>query len=242
MEKVLEVSGIEKSFKNGRGIRDIHLSISKGEVFGLIGPNGAGKTTLMKSITGLLTPNAGKVSILGRDLEKEYKQAIRNVGAYIGSGAIYPHLTANQNLKMILRLYPEVPVLRIDEVLELVGLTSYKHERASAFSMGMTQRLGLAAAVLSNPKLVILDEPANDLDIDGMLIFRNTVQQLADSGIAFLISSHLTSELEKICSHFGILINGEMKGIVPKDAIPSGSSIEDIYIEKIGGVQGAGIR
>ena len=241
METVLEVSDIRKRFKNGRGIKKINFSIEKGNVFGLIGPNGAGKTTLMKAITGLLKPDSGNVVILGKDLEKDYKSAIRNVGAYIGSGGLYPHLSAWQNLNLVLRFYPELPASRIDDVLELVGLSQYKHDKTVSFSMGMVQRLGLAAALLPKPKLIILDEPANGLDIDGMLIFRTIVQQLSEMGVTFLISSHLTSELEKISSHFGILIDGELQCIVQKDDMPAGKSIEDLYIERIGGVHVASI-
>jgi ABC-2 type transport system ATP-binding protein len=240
METVLEVSDLGKTFKNGHGIKKINFSIEKGNVFGLIGPNGAGKTTLMKAITGQIKPDSGNVLVLGRVLEKDYKSAIRNVGANIGSGGIYTHLSAWKNLKMILRFYPDLPISQIDEVLQLVGLSQYKHDKASAYSMGMFQRLGLAAALLPKPRLIILDEPANGLDIDGMLIFRSIVQQLSESGVTFLISSHLTSELEKICTHFGILIEGELQCIIEKELIPAGKSIEDLYIERIGGVHVAG--
>ncbi|GAM16640.1 ABC transporter ATP-binding protein [Mesobacillus selenatarsenatis] len=241
METVLEVSNIGKRFKNGRGISDINFSIEKGNVFGLIGPNGAGKTTLMKAITGLLKPDTGKVKISGKNLEEDYKSAIRDVGANIGSASIYSHLTAWQNLKMIIRFYPEQPISRIDDVLKSVGLSKYKHDKVSSYSMGMVQRLGLAAALLPKPKLIILDEPANGLDIDGMLVFRNVVRQLSDEGVTFLISSHLTSELDKFCTHFGILIDGELQCIVRKDLFSAGKSIEDLYVERIGGVHVAGI-
>lgn len=241
METVLEVFDIGKTFKNGRGIKKINFSIEKGNVFGLIGPNGAGKTTLMKTITGLLQPDTGRVLILGKDLENDYKSAIRDVGAYIGSGGIYTHLSAWQNLKMILRFYPDLPISRIDEVLQLVGLSQYKHDKAASFSMGMVQRLGLAAALLPKPKLIILDEPANGLDIEGMLIFRSVVHQLSKTGVTFVISSHLTSELEKICTHFGILIDGELQCIVQRDEMAAGKSIEDLYIERNGGVHVAGV-
>lgn len=241
METVLEVFDIGKTFKNGRGIKKINFSIEKGNVFGLIGPNGAGKTTLMKTITGLLQPDTGRVLILGKDLENDYKSAIRDVGAYIGSGGIYTHLSAWQNLKMILRFYPDLPISRIDEVLQLVGLSQYKHDKAASFSMGMVQRLGLAAALLPKPKLIILDEPANGLDIEGMLIFRSVVHQLSKTGVTFVISSHLTSELEKICTHFGILIDCELQCIVQRDEMAAGKSIEDLYIERNGGVHVAGV-
>lgn len=236
MDTVLEVSEMGKRFKNGRGIKNINLSVEKGNVFGLIGPNGAGKTTLMKAITGLLKPDSGVISLFGKDLENEYKSAIKNVGASIGSGGLYTHLSAWQNLKLIIRFYPNLPISRIDEVLQLVGLHPFMHDKAASFSMGMLQRLGLAAALLAKPKLVILDEPANGLDIDGMLIFRSIVQQLSESGVTFLISSHLTSELEKICTHFGVMIDGELKVILQKDLIGTGKCIEDLYIERIGGV------
>ncbi|MBT2639288.1 ATP-binding cassette domain-containing protein [Bacillus sp. ISL-39] len=241
METVLKVSDIGKRFKNGRGINEVNFSIKEGNVFGLIGPNGAGKTTLLKAITGLLKPDSGKIMIFGRDLEEDFKSAIRDVGANIGSGSIYSHMTAWQNLKMIIRFYPEMPLSRIDEVLHSVGLSQYKHEKASSYSMGMLQRLGLAAALLPNPKLIVLDEPANGLDIDGMIIFRNVVQELSETGVTFLISSHLTAELDKFCTHFGILIDGELQCIIEKDLIPAGKSIEDLYVEKIGGVRIAGI-
>lgn len=240
METVLEVSNIGKRFKNGRGINEVNFSIKEGNVFGLIGPNGAGKTTLLKAITGLLKPDTGKIMIFGRDLEEDFKSAIRDVGANIGSGSIYSHLTAWQNLKMIIRFYPELPLSQIDEVLHSVGLSQYKHEKASSYSMGMLQRLGVAAALLPNPKLIVLDEPANGLDIDGMIIFRNVVQELSETGVTFLISSHLTAELDKFCTHFGILIDGELQCIIEKDLMPAGKSIEDLYVEKIGGDRIAG--
>ncbi|SEM59762.1 ABC-2 type transport system ATP-binding protein [Mesobacillus persicus] len=235
MGTVLEVTGVSKQYRNGRGIKDLHLSLEQGNVMGLIGPNGAGKTTLMKCITGLVQPSGGRIIIFGREIGHDYKEAIRPVGVYIGMGTMYPHLSPYQNLKMALRFYPELGDSRIDEVLEQVGLLQFKRDIVSSFSLGMNQRLGLAAALLSKPSLVILDEPANGLDIDGMLLFRKIVEQLSAEGVTFLISSHLTGELERICSHFSILIGGELKFTGPTESLGKGKSIEDHYVERLGG-------
>lgn len=235
MEKVLEVSNLSKAFKNGRGIQDLHFSLEQGNVLGVVGPNGAGKTTMMKCITGLARPDSGHISIFGKDVEKDYKNAMKSVGAYIGPGTVYPHLSAFQNLKQRLRFYPELSNNRIDEVLKQVGLLEYKLEKASSLSMGMVQRLGLAVALLSKPKLVILDEPSNGLDIDGMLLFRRTVEELSSSGVTFIISSHLTKELDEICSHFAIIQDGKLIFMGSKDSLGNDRPIEDIYIEKMGG-------
>lgn len=235
MGTVLEVTGISKQYRNGRGIKDLHLSLEQGNVMGLIGPNGAGKTTLMKCITGLVQPSGGRITIFGKEIGRNYKEAIRPVGVYIGMGKMYPHLSPYQNLRMALRFYPELRDSRIDEVLEQVGILQFKRDKVSSFSMGMNQRLGLAAALLSKPNLVILDEPANGLDIDGMILFRKIVEQLSSEGVTFLISSHLTGELERICSHFSILIDGELKFTGPKEGIGNSKSIEDLYVEKLGG-------
>ncbi|WP_230498030.1 ABC transporter ATP-binding protein [Pseudoneobacillus rhizosphaerae] len=229
---MLQVTGLTKTYKNNRGIKGIHFSINRGEIKGLLGPNGAGKTTLMKCMVGLAFPDQGEVSIFGKKVHEDCKLALSQVGAYIGTGALYDHLTAYQNLKLAFRFYPTLASTRIDEVLEQVGLTSYKHEKVKGFSMGMRQRLGIASALLSNPSIIILDEPANGLDVDGMIMFRNLIKGLANDGVSFLVSSHLTSELEKICNSYSILIKGELHDI---GALPTYQSLEEVYVAKIGG-------
>jgi ABC-2 type transport system ATP-binding protein len=231
MEKVLQVSHLTKTYKNNRGIKNINLSLERGEIKGLLGPNGAGKTTLMKSMVGLTKPDSGEVKIFGHDVHGDYKKAIMPVGAYLSTG-LYEHLTAYQNLKLAIRFYPSLPKTRINEVLELVGLTPYKNEKVSGFSMGMKQRLGIASALLSKPAVLILDEPVNGLDIDGMLMFRSLMQSLASEGVSILISSHLTSELEKVCHSYSILIKGELHEI---GTLAAEQSLEELYIERIGG-------
>lgn len=231
MEKVLQVSNLTKTYQNNRGIRNINLSLLPGEIKGLLGPNGAGKTTLMKCIVGLTKPDSGQVQIRAKDVHGDFKKAISPVGAYIGMG-LYEHLTAYQNLKLAIRFYPSLSKTRVNEVLELVGLTPYKNEKVSGFSMGMKQRLGIASALISKPTVLILDEPVNGLDIDGMLMFRNLMQKLASEGVSILISSHLTSELEKVCHSYSILIKGELSDVGP---LEEGQSLEALYIDRIGG-------
>ncbi|WP_147533577.1 ABC transporter ATP-binding protein [Bacillus marasmi] len=229
MEKTVELTGVTKQYANGRGIKNINLTVRQGDVVGILGPNGAGKTTLLKCLTGLIKPDQGKIELFGHDIEEQYKRAIRNVGACIGQGMMYDNMTAFQNLKMALRFYPDVPETSIDEVLELTGLTPYKYEKISSYSMGMKQRFGIATALISKPKLIILDEPTNGLDIDGLLLFRKTISQLAsESDVTFLISSHHISEMERLCNRFCFLINGELSHSDSNEP-----SLEELYIKKV---------
>ncbi|MGJ7919190.1 ABC transporter ATP-binding protein [Neobacillus sp. LXY-4] len=229
MEKIAVLSEVTKQFSNGRGIKNINLTINQGDILGILGPNGAGKTTLLKCLTGLAKPDSGKVELFGCDLAEHFKQAIQPVGAFIGQGGVYDNMSAFQNLKMALRFYPYVPTSYVDEVLELTGLHPYKYEKLSAFSMGMKQRFGIASALISQPRFVILDEPTNGLDIDGLLLFRKTIQQLSTYyGITFVISSHHISEMERLCNRFAFLINGQLSfSELGKD------SLEDIYVKKV---------
>ncbi|ETI68476.1 ABC transporter ATP-binding protein [Neobacillus vireti] len=211
METALEVKGITKRYKSGRGVRDIRFDIAKGDIFGLNGPNGAGKTTLLKIIIGLIRPDHGSVTIFGNNTTDQFEQAMKQVGCMIETADSYDYLSAYDNLKLSARFYPELPRTRIDEVLEQVGLAPYKKEKVNGFSLGMKQRLRLASALLSKPKLVILDEPTNGLDIEGIVNFRNTIQQLAcEHGITFLISSHMINELSLIAGRIGIMQNGQL--------------------------------
>ncbi|OLS41866.1 ABC transporter ATP-binding protein [Bacillus sp. MRMR6] len=229
MENAVVISGLNKRYSNGRGIMDINLSIKQGEIVGVLGPNGAGKTTLLKCMTGLVLPDNGEVEIFGFHLQRQYKDAIRSVGALIGPAVAYENMTPYQNLKMISRFYSVVSNSRIEEVLEQTGLSSFKNEKISSFSMGMKQRFGIASALISEPRLIILDEPTNGLDIDGLLMLRKIIQEIATmSGVTFVISSHHISELEKICNRFCFLINGKASVYEP-----SSQTLEEIYIQKI---------
>ncbi|WP_419888658.1 ABC transporter ATP-binding protein [Neobacillus niacini] len=229
MEKAVVITGMTKQYSNGRGIQNINLKIDQGEIIGIFGPNGAGKTTLLKCLTGLSSPDRGKVEIFGVDLSNNYKGAIGPVGALIGPAAAYEKMSPYKNLKMISRLYSGITDSDIEMVLQQTGLTPYKDEKISSFSMGMKQRFGIASALISKPRLIVLDEPTNGLDIDGLLLLRKTIQQISSqSGVTFVISSHHISELEKLCNNFCFLINGVVSLFEA-----SNEPLEDVYVRKI---------
>lgn len=229
MEKAMVITGLTKLFPNGRGIYNINLSVNQGEIFGILGPNGAGKTTLLRCMTGLAKPDNGEVELFGLHLRDNFKEAIRPVSALIGPASVYENMTPFQNLKMILRLYPEISATGIEEVLQLTGLSQNKHEKIATFSMGMKQRFGIAAVLISKPRLVILDEPTNGLDIDGLLFFRKTIQEItSQSGVTFIISSHHLSELEKLCNRYCFLIDGHASIYESTEV-----SLEDVYVKKV---------
>lgn len=235
MEKAIEITGITKLFNNGRGIKDISLEVFKGDIFGFLGPNGAGKTTLMKIMTGLTKADKGKVKILGNSIEESLEEALRNVGCLIESPAPYEYMTAFQNLKIASRFYKRVEDGRINEVLLDVGLNKYKNDKVKDFSLGMKQRLGLAFALLSEPEILILDEPVNGLDIEGTVDIRNLILRLAqEKKTTIFISSHLVHEIELLCNRVGIIINGELVSSDYLEDIVNGQyrSLEDYYLEK----------
>ncbi len=214
MEKVLEIIGLTKLYKNGRGIRNIDLDIYKGDIFGFLGPNGAGKTTAMKIMTGLLKADSGDVRIFGYSIHEQFEKAMGKVGAIIETAESYNYLTAYENLKLVSRFYDNVDSRRIDEALELTGILKYKNERTRNFSLGMKQRLGISAAILSRPELVILDEPLNGLDVEGMIEVRNMIKNLAEAEkTTFFISSHLIHDVELTCNRIGVIYDGRILNV-----------------------------
>lgn len=235
MEKILEVNGLTKLYKNGRGASDINLELEKGDVVGLLGPNGSGKTTIMKAIVGLVHANAGSVRIFGCDISTDFECAMERVGCLIEAPAIYENMTAAKNLKLAARYYPNIDEKRITDVLRIVRLDKYKKDKVGRFSLGMKQRLGLALALLSEPELLILDEPANGLDIEGIVEIREIILRLAEEkGITFLISSHIAVEIEKTCNKVVVLHEGEMLSLDSmEDALKRNPTLEDYYLEKV---------
>lgn len=235
MEKILEVKGLTKLYKNGRGASDINLELEKGDVVGLLGPNGSGKTTIMKAIVGLVHANAGSVRIFGCDISTDFECAMERVGCLIEAPAIYENMTAAKNLKLAARYYPNIDEKRITDVLRVVRLDKYKKDKVGRFSLGMKQRLGLALALLSEPELLILDEPANGLDIEGIVEIREIILRLAEEkGITFLISSHIAVEIEKTCNKVVVLHEGEMLSLDSmEDALKRNPTLEDYYLEKV---------
>lgn len=235
MESVLEVKNLTKLYKNGRGIKDISFSIYQGDVYGFLGPNGAGKTTLMKTITGLCHADNGEVQILGFNTADQFEKAMFAVGSIIENPAFYLYLSAWRNLEMIARFYKAIDKDRINEALKLVGLANYKSAPVHQYSTGMRQRLAIAAAILNEPKMVILDEPTNGLDIEGMADIRKLILRMArEQKTTFFVSSHLAHEMELMCNRVGMINNGKMiaEGLV-SDFVQTHTSLEDSFIQHI---------
>jgi ABC-2 type transport system ATP-binding protein len=234
MDKVLEVKGVTKLYKNGRGVKDITFDIYKGDIYGFLGPNGAGKTTVMKTIVGLCKAKQGDINIFGYSIVNEFEKAMAKVGCIIETAASYEYLNAFDNLKIAARFYDDINNSRIDEVLEIVGLSPFRKEKTAGFSLGMKQRLGVAAAILSKPEFLILDEPTNGLDIEGMADIRNMIIGLAhDQQITFFVSSHLAHEMQLMCNRVGILNNGLLikEGTI-SDILEKNASLEEYFIEQ----------
>ncbi|WP_461612466.1 ABC transporter ATP-binding protein [Clostridium sp. Marseille-QA1073] len=235
MEKVIEINNLSKVYKNGRGITDINLEINRGDIFGFLGPNGAGKTTAMKVMTGLIKPDSGDVKILGYSVLEQFEKAMAKVGCIIETAESYQYLTAYENLKQFSRYYKNVDDKRIEEVLELTGIQRFKNEKTRRFSLGMKQRLGIAAAIISRPEVVILDEPLNGLDVEGMIDMRNLIKKLSEEEkTTFFISSHLIHDVELTCTKIGVLYNGKMLNVdTTKNILNNYASLENYFISEV---------
>ena len=235
METVLHLDHVSKVYSNGRGAKNITFTVNRGEVVGLLGPNGSGKTTIMKAVTGLCQPTSGKITVFGADAVDQREEALAKVGTLIEQPALYENLTAWDHLVMAGRYYPNVDTARMEKVLEIVGLSPYKKERCGKFSLGMKQRMGLALALLSEPELMILDEPTNGLDIEATVEIREIIIRLAkEKGVTFLVASHLASEIEKMCTKVMVLYEGEMLSCDSKEeALRLNPSMEDYFLAKV---------
>jgi ABC-2 type transport system ATP-binding protein len=204
---LVEVTGLTKRYGDTLAVDGVDLTVLPGEVYGFLGPNGAGKTTTLRILTGLIAPTSGSVRVLGGAPGRA--DVLGRTGSMIESPAFYPYLSGLDNLRLLAE-YAEVPRQRIDEVLELVDLTGRARDRFSTYSLGMKQRLGVAAALLKDPELVILDEPTNGLDPAGMRDMRRLIRELGSGGRTVLLSSHLLGEVQQICDRVGIINSGRM--------------------------------
>lgn len=207
----IATSALAKAYGGVRVVDDVGLRVPEGAVYGFLGPNGAGKSTTMKMILGLVRPTAGEVEVLGERVGRKNRLAVlAHVGSLIESPSCYKHLTARENLDIVRRL-KGLPPASIDEALKTVGLTNTGRKLAGQFSLGMKQRLGLATALLGNPRLVLLDEPTNGLDPEGIHEMRALIRSLPQThGTTVLVSSHLLSEVEQMADHVGIISQGKM--------------------------------
>jgi ABC-2 type transport system ATP-binding protein len=208
---VLEVEHVSKKISGRLIVDDITMRVEAGEVYGFLGPNGAGKTTTIRMLVGLAKPTSGSIRIMGHDIQRQRANALMHVGTIVENPETYTYLTGRQNLVHYARLARiEHRDRRIDEVAELVGLKGRIDEKVKRYSLGMRQRLGVAQALLGNPKLLVLDEPTNGLDPAGMREFRELMRRLAVSGMAVFVSSHLLSEVQQMCDRVAILKNGRI--------------------------------
>ncbi len=208
---VLKCENLNKKFGKKQILNNVTFGIEEGDILGFIGPNGAGKTTTIKLILGLQSITEGKVSINGYDIEKEFTKAIERVGAIVENPDLYMYLSGYENLKLIANLYSGIERARIDEVVKLVKLENRIKDKVSKYSLGMRQRLGIAQAILHKPNLLILDEPTNGLDPEGIKEMRELLVDLAKKEkMAILISSHNLAELDNLCNKVCIIKNGEI--------------------------------
>ncbi|EAE4627305.1 ABC transporter ATP-binding protein [Listeria monocytogenes] len=208
-ERALQVTNLHKKIRKREIIKGISFEVMPGEVFGFLGPNGAGKTTTIRMIVGLIKPTSGTILIGGKDIRKNFTEAMRGLGSIVENPEFYSFLTGQENLGYFARMDSSIKKERIQEVTELVGLEKRINDRVSTYSLGMRQRLGIAQALLSNPKLLILDEPTNGLDPSGIHEMRDFIRALArNEGISVLVSSHLLSEIELLCDRVAIMTDG----------------------------------
>ncbi|MDT0001437.1 ABC transporter ATP-binding protein [Listeria cossartiae subsp. cayugensis] len=208
-ERALQVTNLYKKIRKREIIKGISFEVMPGEVFGFLGPNGAGKTTTIRMIVGLIKPTSGTILIGGKDIRKNFTEAMRGLGSIVENPEFYSFLTGQENLAYFARMDSSIKKERIQEVTELVGLEKRINDRVSTYSLGMRQRLGIAQALLSNPKLLILDEPTNGLDPSGIHEMRDFIRALArNEGISVLVSSHLLSEIELLCDRVAIMTDG----------------------------------
>lgn len=209
--KVLEIKDLNKKYGKKHVLKDVSFCLNEGEILGFIGPNGAGKTTTIKLILGLQFANGGEVLINGYNINTDREKAIERVGAIVENPDMYQYLSGRTNLEMVARLYKDVTKDRIEEVIKLVGLENRIDDKVSKYSLGMRQRLGIAAALINKPNLLILDEPTNGLDPEGIKELRELLKKLAKKEeVAVLISSHNLAELESFCNVVSIIQNGKV--------------------------------
>ncbi len=225
MKNVVLIDHIKKVINGCETLKGISLEIFEGEVFGLIGANGAGKTTLMKIVAGLVKPSEGEIKT---DIPQN------RIGALIEIPTAYTGLTGYKNLEILANMYQNVEKSDIDEIVSIVGLEANIHKKYSTYSLGMKQRLGIAMALLNHPKLVLLDEPTNGLDFNGVCEMRNIISNLTKNyGFTVIISSHNLGELDKVCDRVAFIDNGTILKIVDKEAFEK-DGLETNYKELIG--------
>lgn len=227
MNCLLETSCLTKTFGRGTktqtAVEDVSIHVERGRVYGLLGPNGAGKSTCLKMITGMLRPTSGEMRFDGHPWRRE---DLYDIGSLIETPALYPNLTAYENMRVRAALVG-ADEGRIDDVLRTVNLSHVETKRAGSFSLGMKQRLGIALALLGNPKLIVLDEPANGLDPIGIEELRAQIRSFADDGTTVIVSSHILAEVEHVADRVGIIVEGKLAF---EDDLHRGIDLESLFM------------
>ncbi|MEO6572058.1 MAG: ABC transporter ATP-binding protein [Ilumatobacteraceae bacterium] len=207
---VVAAYGLTKTYAGLRVVDGVDLVVRRGDVYGLLGPNGAGKTTFMRMLFGLITPDGGRIEVFGQDVGGNPVRALQHVAGFVETPRFYPYLSGRRNLELLARLDAGRPAERIDELLSLVDLADRADKRVREFSYGMVQRLGVAAALMRDPQMLVLDEPTNGLDPAGIRDMRALVRRLTSTGITVLLSSHHMAEVEEICGRVAIMRRGQI--------------------------------
>lgn len=207
METILSIENLSKRYGSIQALKSITFEIEKGNVYGILGPNGSGKSTTLGIVLNVVNKTSGEYSWFGGTMQTH--DALKKVGAIIERPNFYPYMTAEENLKLVCKI-KNINYSKIDEKLELVGLNERKNSKFSTFSLGMKQRLAIASALLNDPEILILDEPTNGLDPQGIHQIRDIIKQIAAKGTTILLASHLLDEVEKVCTHVIVLRKGEI--------------------------------
>ncbi|WP_018659288.1 lantibiotic protection ABC transporter ATP-binding protein [Allofustis seminis] len=223
---ILETKNLTKIFGKQKAVNNVSLKIEENSVYGLLGPNGAGKSTTLKLMTGMLHKSSGEIIFEGHPWSRD---DLSDIGALIDTPPLYENLSARENLK-VRTLLLGLPESRIDEVLDIVDLKDTGKKKSSQFSLGMKQRLGIAIALLNNPKLLILDEPTNGLDPLGIQELRNLIRSFPEKGITVILSSHILAEVEQIADHIGIINDGELKY---QNLINHSENLEELFMNVV---------
>ncbi|CAM2932218.1 ABC transporter ATP-binding protein [Clostridium sporogenes] len=237
---IIETKNLTKSFESFNAVSNLNLQVKKGRIYGFLGPNGAGKSTTIRMLLGLIKPTNGEINIFGKSIKENRIKILKNTGSLVESPSYYANLTAYENLKISAKIL-NLKESYIDDVLETVKLTEWKNTQVKKFSLGMKQRLGIALALIGEPDLLILDEPINGLDPEGIHEIRELIKELPKiNGMSVLISSHILSEIQIMADDIGIinlgklLFQGSLDELLLK--FPDEKNLEDIFLKLIKGV------
>jgi ABC-2 type transport system ATP-binding protein len=231
-EVVLRTTNLTKLYGKRTAVNNLNLEVHRGEIMGFLGPNGAGKTTTIRMALGLIAPTVGSVEILGQNIASHGARILPRVGALVETPALYLYMSGRNNLRAVASVLGGVPMSRIDAVLDVVGLRSRQKDRVRTYSLGMKQRLGVAIALLQNPELLILDEPANGLDPAGIVEMRDLMHRLTAEGKTVFISSHLLTEVQQICTRVAIINLGKLVKVSTIEELTNGRGEFVVTVER----------